>query len=83
MPKVVDDGIVVSRNPSDLPTMRNDEILMAAINVCTETHFFEQNLFFTEKESTNKINDEDINDILNSLEEYDDNDSNYYSSNYL
>lgn len=42
------------------------------------------NLFFTEKESSNKINDEDINDILNSLEEYnDDNNCGYYPNNYL
>jgi hypothetical protein len=49
LPMSVDSGIVVSTNPNDLPTMRNDETLTAAINVCTETHCFEENLYFTEK----------------------------------
>lgn len=49
LPMEADSGIIVSRDPKDLPTMRNDDILNAAINVCTETHFFENNLFFTEK----------------------------------
>lgn len=49
LPKSVDSGIVVSKDPNDLPKMFDDQILSAAINVCTETHFFENNLFFTEK----------------------------------
>lgn len=49
LPMSVDSGVIVSKDPNDLPKMRNDAILSAAINVCTETHFFENNLFFTEK----------------------------------
>jgi hypothetical protein len=39
----------ISMDSETLPSMKNDEALDAPINVCTETHFFENNLFFTEK----------------------------------